>query len=458
MITFVSLFLGLTAGVHRVEIAVGTPVVRVEILLDGQQVAELSASPWITEIDFGVELQPHRLSAVAYGDGGHELYRAHQLVNVPRPRAECSIMLIDEQSEHNDEQSEHSGSPTLASVHCRDYLGHQPERLNVSFDGIELTVRDSEKAELPLYDPLDFHVLVARAFFPGDLEAEAQLAFSGMHGSEVQTQLTAVVVQTKSRKRLKLETLRDAFVVHEKVVQAVAVEKAPAQVLVVEGSKAQEAFLSWRRENDRRIRNSLREADNAFIRFVDPFAVQLRDQQATIELFPISQRFDLRSALLRDMILNVRSPVGEEPPRRFSETALASAGVESEAFSAPSQRLSDALAVAGLYAAARSAPRIVVLVVDREEADFSVQTAENVVEYLKHLRVPLVIWAIDKNKAPVTPWGEAHRIRGRKELAWEAEQLPNILDRQWVVWVEGAHMVHEVNLSRPIKGLKLCGS
>ena len=51
LISILSLFIPLVTGPHPVELAVADRVARVELLLDGQQVAELSAPPWIVWVD-----------------------------------------------------------------------------------------------------------------------------------------------------------------------------------------------------------------------------------------------------------------------------------------------------------------------------------------------------------------------------------------------------------------------
>ena len=71
MIEFVTLLLGLVAGVQTVEVTVDDRVARVEMLLDGATIATIEGSPWLVQCDFG-PLAPHELVAVAWDSSGRE--------------------------------------------------------------------------------------------------------------------------------------------------------------------------------------------------------------------------------------------------------------------------------------------------------------------------------------------------------------------------------------------------
>ncbi len=82
MIQFLTLFLGLFSGPHVVELRVAEPVAAVEVLLDGGVVGTIGAAPWELEIDFGSDLEPHQLVAVALDAAGREIDRTRRWVNV----------------------------------------------------------------------------------------------------------------------------------------------------------------------------------------------------------------------------------------------------------------------------------------------------------------------------------------------------------------------------------------
>jgi len=96
MVSFLSVFLGLVAGVQPVGIAVGGAVVAVEIRLDGCSVGSLRDAPWTLACDFGSELAPHLLVAIGRDADGRELARAEQWINLPRPRSQVELVLEED--------------------------------------------------------------------------------------------------------------------------------------------------------------------------------------------------------------------------------------------------------------------------------------------------------------------------------------------------------------------------
>lgn len=76
MIEFVTLFLGgLVTDTRTVEFMAGDPVAIVEVLLGGELEERLEAPPWKLELDFGYELSPHLIEAVALDASERELER-----------------------------------------------------------------------------------------------------------------------------------------------------------------------------------------------------------------------------------------------------------------------------------------------------------------------------------------------------------------------------------------------
>ena len=93
MIKFATLFLGLVVGSHEVELMVDANVAAVELRLDGDAVGRVDGEPWVVKVDFGRELAPARLEAIAYDASGNQIARAAQAINRPRPRAEAQLLL-----------------------------------------------------------------------------------------------------------------------------------------------------------------------------------------------------------------------------------------------------------------------------------------------------------------------------------------------------------------------------
>lgn len=120
----------------------------------------------------------------------------------------------------------------------------------------------------------------------------------------------------------------------------------------------------------------------------------------------------------------------------------------------PDQSLADAVAVAGLRAAADGCPRTVVLVVGREGTNHSGFRPAAVREYLKTLHVPLAVWSTEADKA-LTLWGEAVAAGGVSRLRKASRRMLKDLRLQWIVWVEGSHLPHEIELAENAKGIRL---
>ena len=128
--------------------------------------------------------------------------------------------------------------------------------------------------------------------------------------------------------------------------------------------------------------------------------------------------------------------------------------VVSERASVPGQRLAEAVALAGLRAAADGCPRTVVLVIGDDIVDHSGYPPSVVREYLRALRVPLVVWSTTQ-KGPPDPWGVDEITTGLGGIEKASRRLLQGLGRQWIVWVEGRHLPNEIELADNNKGLRL---
>ena len=82
------------------------------------------------QCDFGSQLLPHRLEAVAFDERGRELSRVEQRVNLPWPAAEATLALAD----YSD------GRYHGAELAWRTLDEADPLEVTVSFDGEDLEV------------------------------------------------------------------------------------------------------------------------------------------------------------------------------------------------------------------------------------------------------------------------------------------------------------------------------
>lgn len=197
MITFLTLFLGLTAGLQPVAVTVSaeTPVERVEIRLDGEAVAVRNEPPWRFDVDLG-ELAPHELEAVAYGPDDEEIGRSAQPIN--REAREASLGLALDRDV--------SGEPAAVLPVWRSNRYLRPDSLTLTFDGEPLPVTDPGRIGLPTTDTSELHFITAEAIAPDNDTATAELAYGGILGREVSTRNTAAALELTGRRRLTRPT------------------------------------------------------------------------------------------------------------------------------------------------------------------------------------------------------------------------------------------------------------
>ncbi|MBP1621736.1 MAG: hypothetical protein H6Q02_2503, partial [Acidobacteria bacterium] len=66
--------------------------------------------------------------------------------------------------------------------------------------------------------------------------------------------------------------------------------------------------------------------------------------------------------------------------------------------------------------------------------------------FLADLRVPLRVWSLNREAEPQVrlQWGEVEDVSGVQRLGRAAERLADDLDRQVIVWLDGAHLPQQV--------------
>ena len=120
------------------------------------------------------------------------------------------------------------------------------------------------------------------------------------------------------------------------------------------------------------------------------------------------------------------------------------------------QRLSDAVAVAGVQALSGSRPRAVVVVMGADPEDASLSNPATVRQYLASIRVPLFIWSVVKpvetNASPLAVWGKIEDVSSVSRLRAAVADLRDELESQWIVWVEGTHLPQSISLAAGTEG------
>ena len=437
MIEFVTLLLGLVAGVQTVAVAPDPAVTAVELRLDGAGVGRRTEPPWRFVVDLGADLSPHRLEAVAFGAGGDEVGRAHQWLNLPREAAEARLLLA----------TDPRGWPVSAGVAWASLWSDRPETVDIDFDGRPLEVADPSRFELPRYDRKVAHVLAAELTFAHDRRARAEASFGGGFGERISTDLTAVpVVLPRPARHLRARDFREAFVGADgSPLDVVSVEAPGADLVVVRDEASQRALATAIAEVERQYHRTylripkdllpLRRGDRC--RFVWPEVSRLRDGVSPA-LDPDIFASAARVPATHDGLPWVLA--------RTSRTPLP-------------QRIADAVAVAGVRAAAAGRPRAVVLVVDPATPDRSAFPPDAVRRYLARLRVPLFVWTTAADPAPLASrWGEVASVAAWHDLQGAVRNLRAALDRQAIVWIDGSHLPQTIQPAAGVDGLAIAGA
>jgi hypothetical protein len=430
MVTFTSLFLWLITGIHPVAVAVDPAVVSVEILLDGESIGVVTEPRWELQCDFGSQLRPHELVAVARDARGREVGRAVQYVNLPRAAAEVEIVFEGGTPE----------APAMLRVVTESAERFEPLAVFVTFDGVILSDDGEGRYRLPPYDHRQVHIVSAEGRFPEGVSARRDLTFGGLYGGRVATELTAIPVISDKKKKPVAAELQGLFRARGETLRVAAVEREGAEVYMVRDHGAWPSLRTTGHMIDRR---------NRLIR-------PIRSGRNTNEIPPNRDRFYLVVPNPRPSrglwLYPILQPFDIE---RWGVPWLATHVVSQQA-AVPGQSLAEAVAVAGLRAAASGLPRVVVLVVGDETPDYSWYRPRAVREYLRTLRVPLVVWSVEENPS-ADAWGLAEVTTGMSSIEKASRRLRKSLDTQWIVWVEGRHLPYEIEIADNERGIRLAG-
>ncbi len=444
--TFLTLFLGLVTGVHPVELTVTDPqVTRIELRLDGRTIGVLNDEPWALTADFGDELAPHKLAAVGFDDRGNEVAAIRQWINMPRERAEVAFILEGDQKGQIDRARLVWSSVDVA----------QSETAKVYLDGEEIEGIDPKGFSVPRYDASIPHLLQAEIQL-GDTTARTQVLVgggSGGDGSLATTALTALPLHLDEGKLPTVAEMEGWLEVRGQPVRVVAVERSGADVIMVQD-------LAWYLQ--RRLKGLRNEMLKTRISVRQrPTGLKSRDHFRL--LFPIPQTADASIRSLQfPMSPNMwTGQIIETHAQGATDRQVAGAIPQGLMVGIPvngerkldtsNQHLTDAVAVGALAAAQGGRARVLLMIAGSPEQDQSRYSPEQVRAYLGRLNVPLRVWA------PVPDmlddgWGEVEDISTRNRLERAIRELRLFLDRQIVVWVEGQHLPHQLQLTDAVAG------
>lgn len=417
MITFLTLFLGITTGVRPVEVAVGPGIATVELRLDARAIATLEKSPWKATADFGPEPAPHELVAVGRDAAGAEIARARQMVNLPRQPAEAALVLLPGSGGHG----------RAARLTWESALGMPPERVAVTLDGRPVRFETPREIPLPDYVPEQVHFLRADLDFPDNLVASAEVIFGGHDRDEARTELTGIPV-VFAGSAPAADQLNDAFLAEGKPVAVSAVEEGPGEIVVVRDEEAREPL---RRMPPRLLFDiSLRPGQK--LRFCWPVTRPADEVSERYDVFMRSPDLSAASGSLQAFLSVPRAPALSAKPR-----------------------FADAISVAALSASGRNRARAV-LYITGGASDASRLSPEVTRRYLAKLRVPLYVWAVDGISARrADRWGRVTLIRDYPAFLAASQRLLDDVAAQRIVWVEGEHLPQSITVSPAARGIRI---
>jgi hypothetical protein len=372
---------------------------------------------------------------------GREIAAARQWVNVPRPAAELQILL-----ERND-----AGVARSARLLWESLLPGPPHALSVSLDGRPLAVSGREPFSIPAYSAETTHLLSASAEFDNGVRCRADLVLGGQAATETGSALTAIPVRFDRGIPLpEPASLAGAFVRRGERLRPVAVERGPAQILIVRDVSEVESraryglgkplvggamgTLTGPRgslpENGGASKDAFRVGDEDRIRMIWPVARMVPADGAgggsSAELFETSRTFPGRDTGLLWLLTRVSRPGDAGPERRFA----------------------DATAVAGLQALESSNRRAVILLLGRKSEDASRISPAQVRGYLDRIHVPLFVWSLDVPRPErIAAWGAVTDVSSVVKLRFAVEKLNAELESQAIVWFAGKHLPQEIALS-----------
>jgi hypothetical protein len=406
-VIFLSLFLGLITGTQSVDLQAGPDVKSIRIVLGGREVAQIDKAPWSAKVDFGRELTPGELIAIAYDGDKKEIARTSQLINLSRPPAEMEIVIKSE-----------GGQPAEAELVGRHRLHKIPTSAKLLVDNTAVRVGRDFRARLPQTDWSHPHLLSAEMQFEdGEIakrDVAIQAGFSDFAGSEL-----APLLVTASKQP---DSLEGCFSAGGKPLRASAIEKGDAFVVMVKDSDARLRQLPA---------GELRLDSDAAERILWPLARPINAPgEPTAIAFPQSVNHG-KVPLLSWLFTQRLSPTpAATEPRQFT----------------------DAVAVAAMSTLEKGRRRAVILVIT-SVGDRSLYAPPVVRRYLEEVGVPLFVWSADSPRPDLAAaWGRIDNISDGAGLRAAVARLNDALASQRIVWIAADPLT-----AISVEGAERCG-
>ncbi len=417
-LVFLTFLLGLTTGKATVSLQADASIASIRLELGGRAAATMNRAPWTAEVDFGPELIPQRLVAIGYDADGKEVARTSQDVNLPRGAAEVEILVKNE-----------DGRPARAELVTRSRKHIEPSQGKLSLDEVPLPLGADFSANLPKVDWSHPHVLSAEMTFRDGEVARGETVLAGGLGQNVSSDLTPVLVTKKGRN--DVPSLEGCFVLDGAPVRASVVEQTNPLVIFVKDPapelpplRGSGTAMWWLSTLEREYR--LDPDTSARILWATPERYAAHGEP-TYSLFSPTIDFSSTQFGVAWLLTRTLKP-SPDGPRQFA----------------------DAVGVAGLAAYQSGRRRAVILLLDEETPDLSLNSPATISRYLERLGVPLFVWSIGKTRP--RGWGSVVDITSRYNLTTAVDAVKSALSKQSIVWVAADPLA-----SLRIEGNDRCG-
>lgn len=388
-VIFLSLFLGLITGTQSVELQVDAAVKSVRIELGGREVARLDKAPWSARIDFGSELTPRDLTAVAFDGEGHEVGRTSQLINLSRPPAEMEIIIRSEGQQ-----------PVEAELVGRHRLHKAPTSAKLLIDNTAVRVGRDFRARLPKVDWSHPHLVSAEMEFEDGEIAKREVAIEAGFSGSTGLELAPMLVMLSGNKQP--DSLDGCFSASGSPLRATAIENGDAFVVLVKDPATRSPTAELRFDPGTALR----------ILWPVPRPINAPGEPTAIA-FPQSVNHGKVSSVSWLLSQRLSPPPSATEPRQFT----------------------DAVAVAAMSSLERGRRRAVILVVSKAP-DRSLYSPPVVRRYLEDVGVPLFVWSADGPRPDLAAaWGPIDDISTAAGLQTAVGRLNDTLTRQRLVWV-----------------------
>ncbi len=409
-IVFVTRFLALVAGPQPVTLEADASVRTVEIRSNSVKIATLTSPPWSLHLDFGKDLMPQELTAIAFDGEGREVGRDTQTINLPRPLAEISLML------------NRKDDALTARVASTNLMGKEATSFVATLDGKEIQRAKTILSSFPLpaLNSKAIHSLGVDIEFADQTRARKEIVFGGIYSEEVPADLTPIAV--RARGKATTAAMPACFTLKGEPILPTAIEDDRARayfVLVGSGGLGRQ-----------RIGGTLMSEAPFQLPRTELVAVASAAHTVTTSAELKTDIFEYGNA---PDFVGVRRLISRYPQLPGD------------------LRITDAVAAAGLRALGDGKRRVVVLVIGgRVPTDHSTHAPQTVRRYLERIGVPFRVWSLDGPRPDLEEaWGLVQDVSRINYLFLASEELTKELASQRIAWVP-ASPLHAIRIQSSV--------